>query len=236
MEFNWNSDTIRRYRAANEYTGFYKKIAALIAPKIQGYSTFCDIGCGLGLVDLELSPSIERITCVDINAEAIAALRESIKEQEITNIAPCLMDYRDIRTSWDVIYLSFFGSRQLIEFLPRCKKLFAVVNGTNSEHFYLKKYRKFAKRTVTDVRSDLESHKIPYDLTELSLEFGQPLQSLADALDFLKSYSPLISQEEMTDIFSRLILTQDERYPLFLPHEKTIGLFEITGTMGKQVV
>lgn len=51
MRFDWNADTIRWYQEANEYTGFFKHIAELIAPSLVGYSTLCDIGCGLGLMD-----------------------------------------------------------------------------------------------------------------------------------------------------------------------------------------
>lgn len=92
MNFNWNSDTIRWYQEADKYTGFFKNVAGLIAPRLEDCSTLCDIGCGLGIVDLELSKYIKRIACIDINKAAITALKKSIEDSKITNIEPRLMD------------------------------------------------------------------------------------------------------------------------------------------------
>lgn len=61
MNFDWNPRTIQWYEDANSYSGFFKKVAQRIAPKLQGYFTLCDIGCGLGLLDLELSRHLPTI-------------------------------------------------------------------------------------------------------------------------------------------------------------------------------
>jgi len=161
MNFNWNSDTIRWYQEADKYTGFFKNVADLIAPRLVGYSTFCDIGCGLGIVDLELSKYVSSITCIDINKEAIAALKKSIADRKITNIETQLMDCDAIKESWDVIYISFFGSRNLEEFLPRCKKLIAVVGKKNQSELFPDKYRSFQKNTADQAEQSLLQKKIP---------------------------------------------------------------------------
>ena len=46
---------------------------------LSGYKTMCDIGCGLGLVDLELYSMMERIDCVDINEAVIGKLKQSVE-------------------------------------------------------------------------------------------------------------------------------------------------------------
>lgn len=145
MNFDWNPNTVRWYQDANEYSFFFKNIAGLIAPGLEGYSTLCDIGCGLGLIDLELSKSIKCITCIDINRVAIEALKKSVEDRKITNIKPRVMDCNDIAESWDVIYISFFGSHGLEKFLPHCKKLIAVVSKNNQAELYPEKYRVFQK-------------------------------------------------------------------------------------------
>lgn len=171
MKFSWDSSTIKRYQDANEYTGFFKNVADLIAPKLKGYSTFCDIGCGLGLIDIELSSCIQNITCIDISENAINFLNEKIKNKEITNIKTRLMNCHEIDETWDVIYISFFGYKSIEKFLPYCKQLFAVVN-INETESTLKKYMKFNKGTCKEVEQELKYEGIEYQLTEVSLEFG----------------------------------------------------------------
>jgi len=232
MEFSWNPRTIHWYQRANEYNSFYKRIADLIAPKLQGYSTLCDIGCGLGLIDLELCRSIDKITCIDISPEAINALNKSIEAAKITNIETRLMDCEKIKESWDVILISFFGSRHLEKFLPHCKKLFAVVNGNNHSPLYPEKYKKYHKNTVSQAKKNLDQKGIPYSLTEIFLEFGQPLDSLEDARQFILSYSPQNDPKDLAEFLSRnLKETGDLEYPFFLPHSKIIGIFEIEGNL-----
>lgn len=232
MNLEWNSNTIRWYQEANDYSGFFKSIADLIAPRLAGYSTFCDIGCGLGLVDLELSKYIKSITCIDINREAIDTLRKCVENRKITNIQPVLMDCNDIDESWDVIYVGFFGARNLEKFRPHCKKLIAVVGKKNQDELYPDKYRSFQKITVDEIEQTLTRKRVPFSLTEVSFEFGQPLVSLADAQNFVRTQSPEITPEDLASFLSRrLIETGEKQYPFYLPRMKSMGIFEIEGAL-----
>lgn len=232
MKFDWNEDTIRRYQEANEYTGFFKNVAGIIKPKLGNCSSLCDIGCGLGLVDLELCKCIKSITCIDISKEAVNALRQSIKERNITNIDVKLMNCDNIADNWDVIYISFFGSRNIEKFLPHCRKLFAVVNTDNDHGITPKIHNTFHKNTVANVEDALNSKGIHYSLTHASFEFGQPLISMEDAVGFIKNISPRITQEDLENFLSKkLVKTCEEKYPLFLSHLKQIGIFEIDGEL-----
>ncbi len=232
MNFDWNSDTIRWYQDANDYTGFFKNVAEVIAPKLDGYSTLCDIGCGLGLVDLELSKSIDNITCIDINKEAIEALKKSIEKANITNIEPQLMNCNDIDKSWDVIMISFFGSRDLDKFLPRCKKIIAIVGGKNQTELFPEKYRTFHKNQSGNVEQTLIENELNYTATECSFEFGQPVVSVDDARNFVRSLSSDITSNDLEHfILNRLIETKEERYPFFIPRMKSVTIFEIEGRL-----
>lgn len=233
MNFNWNIDTIRWYQDANNYTGYFKNIASFIIPKLEGCSTLCDIGCGLGLIDMELCKYIDSITCIDINQEAIKALEKNIKDKNILNISPRLIDCDDMKENWDVIFLSFFGSRNLKEFLPYCKKLIAVVGSKNQNGLFPEKYRSFYKNTSANVEEALNRDGISYILTEVSFEFGQPLLSIEDAKNFVRAHSRnSITTEDLEQFLSqRLIETGEKQYPYFIPRMKSVGIFEIQGDL-----
>jgi len=232
MKFEWNVDTIRWYQEANEYTGFFKQVAGLIAPKLAGYATMCDIGCGLGLLDLELCNSIGHITCIDISREAIEALNKTLQEKHITNIETRVMDSSDIKENWDVITISFFGSSSLEEYLPHCKKLFAVVTGSLSNELTPEQHFPFKRHSVPEIEQALKLKDIPYSLTQAAFEFGQPLASKEEAVRFVRSHSPGINPEDLATFLSeRLVETGEERFPFFLPRLKSIGIFEIDGRL-----
>ncbi|EHQ90565.1 class I SAM-dependent methyltransferase [Desulfosporosinus youngiae] len=230
MNFEWNSQTIRWYEEANAYSGFFGKVAGLIAPMLQGYSTLCDIGCGLGLLDLELSSSIGSITCLDINPNALAALQKNIEARQIGNLEPRLMDCRDLEGEWDVICISFFGSREIENFLPYCRELIAVVGKQQQSELYPEKYRKFSKNTAEKVEEVLKEKGMDYVLREAAFEFGQPFHSQADAEDFVRTHCPAISPEDLSSFLEEsLKATGDSQLPWVIPRLKSFGVFEIKG-------
>ena len=230
MNFIWNSTTIKWYQDADAYSGFFKNIADLIVPRLEGYSTLCDIGCGLGLVDLEFSKNIESITCIDNDKEAIKALKKSIDDRKITNIEPHLMSSDSINETWDVIYISFFGSHNMERFLPFCKKLIAVVDKKKESKPYIEQYRSFHRNTVEKVEHNLNSKGIPYLLTEASFEFGQPLVSIEEAKNFIRNNYHEVNDEDLNRFLSqRLIETNEREYPFYIQKMKSVGIFEIEG-------
>ncbi len=230
MRFEWNDDTIRWYQNANEYTGFFKQVAALIAPRLGGYDTLCDIGCGLGLLDLELCHSIKHITCIDISQEAINALQKTLQDRNITNIETRVMDSSDINENWDVIVISFFGASNMDDFLPHCKKLFSVVSGSHETELTPGKYSPSKKQTVPKIEQTLQQKGIPYILSKAIFEFGQPLVSKDDAVKFVQSHSPGITPKDPASFLTeKIIETGNDRFPFFLPRMKNTGIFEIEG-------
>ncbi len=232
MNFNWNADTIKWYQTANEYTGFFKNLAELIRPRLEGCKTLCDIGCGLGLVDLELSQTLTSITCVDRNHAAIEDLKSSIKKRKIDNITPLLIDCEQLEGHWDAIIISFFGSHQLEKFLPSCQKLFAIVDKKSGQKPYLEKYRKFNRNTCTNVEQALKQKRINYALDEVTLEFGQPLVSFADAQDFVRTNYTAVAEADLNRFLDcQLLETNEPEFPFYIPKSKTIGIFEVEGAL-----
>lgn len=231
MQFNWNADTTRWYIDANDYSGFYKKIAEAILPALRGYKSLCDIGCGLGLFDFEVAPLFETIDCIDINETALASINVRAASLGIRHINTRLEDSSQLSGQWDVVYMSFFGSRALDRFLPLCKKLFAVVPVTSDPEMFPVKQR-YSKNTVEDTIKYLANKSISYKLTYRELEFGQPFTSLNDARRCVKTYAPDISEAEIDSFLkSRLLETMGEVYPFYILRSKSIGIFELDGTL-----
>jgi SAM-dependent methyltransferase len=232
MLFDWNNDTIRWYTDANAYSGFYKSIAETVRPALEGCKTLCDIGCGLGLFDFEVAPRLETIDCVDISEPALTFVRERAAGLGLGNIRTHLTDCDDLTGRWDAVYMSFFGSRELDRFLHLCKKLIAVVGVTSETEMFPSKDRSFRKNTADNAQRYLDGCGIAYRLTYRTLEFGQPFVSRADAEAFVRAYVPDIPENELNDFLNaRLTQTDSADFPLYMPRQKTIGIFELNGAL-----
>ena len=230
MLFSWDKDTIRWYESANDYTGFYGKLADEIMPMVHGTKSFADLGCGLGLIDLELADRLENICCVDISESAVARLRENVAARGANNLEIVLGDCFEMDREFDVIYLCFFSSRELERFRPRCRKIVSIVGGESNAPLFPQEYRKKKKNTISGEKRYLEERNISYKLTECSFEFGQPLLSIEDAYAYVHTYAEEVSSEEMDRFLGeRLVDSGLEKYPLYMPREKSIGIFEVDG-------
>ncbi len=62
---DWNARTLQWYVDAEKYTGFFRALAAEIAPALAGVQTLCDLGCGPALFDFEIAPLVKSIECID---------------------------------------------------------------------------------------------------------------------------------------------------------------------------
>ena len=232
MLFSWNNDTIKWYEAASEYTGFYKNLASAVEPMVKGAGTFADMGCGIGLVDLELAPSVGNVLCVDVSEQATAYLRGRVRARGIENIDVIQANCFDIDKVFDVIYLCFFSSRDIERFLPKCKKLISVVGGDNNAPLFPQSYRKKSKNTIEGEKQYLDGLHLSYRLKECEFEFGQPLETREDAGLYVRTYAPEIPQEELDGFLeSRLIRTGSEKYPFYMPRKKMVGIFEVDGSL-----
>jgi len=232
MVFEWNEETIRWYWEANEYTKFYSNIAKIVAPMLEGYRTFCDMGCGLGLINLELSDYVESIDCVDVSGEALSFIQTISQSRGIGNIKTHKADCHAFEGRWDVIHICFFSSGNIEPFLPRCKKLIIIVGGDGSESFYPEKYRKKRKNTISKEAAYLDSLGVEYRLTEVCLEFGQPLKTMEEARRFVRTYAAEITDGELEEFLaSNLRIINHEAFSFYLPRMKKIGIFEVKGLL-----
>jgi SAM-dependent methyltransferase len=230
MYFNWNEDTVRWYIDAEKHTGFYKKLAVDIKPLIEGYKTLCDLGCGAALFDFALAPYIESIDCVDINETALASVEARAKQFGQHNIRTRLADSDTLAGHWDVVFMSFFGSRELDRYLPLCKKLIAVVASESDTELFPRRERNVSRNTVENTIEYLDGKGICYKLIKTRYEFGQPFTSREDADLFIQTYAPYTSTEEASAFLDeRLVVTGNQEFPYYIPRFKSVGIFELRG-------
>ncbi len=232
MYFNWNENTIRWYLNAETHTGFYKKLADDIRPMVIGYESLCDLGCGAALFDFAMAPYMESIECVDINEIALSSVEDRARQYGLRNIRTRLADSDTITGKWDVVFMSFFGSRDLDRYLPLCKKLIAVVTSDFDTELFPRRERNVSRNTVENTIEYLDSKGIANKLTRRTYEFGQPFTSREDAELFVQTYAPYASPEEAeTFLDDRLEQTGNQAFPYYIPRMKAVGIFEVKGDL-----
>lgn len=230
MYFNWNDDTIRWYLNAEQYSGFYKKLADEIRGMVTGYSSLCDLGCGPALFDFEIAPYMASIDCVDINEKALSSVEDRAKQLGLQHIRTLLTDSDTLSGKWDIVFMSFYGSRELDRYLPLCKKLLAVVTADSDTALYPKQERCITRNTVDNTIDYLENKGIGYRVMRMTAAFGQPFTSREDAALFIRTYAPYSSEDELEAFLdSHLVQTESTAFPFYIPRDKSVGIFELKG-------
>ncbi|RAU93465.1 class I SAM-dependent methyltransferase [Paenibacillus sp. YN15] len=233
MHFSWNEETIAWFKAASAYTGFHRKLAERLLATVGGAEVLYDIGCGLGLLSQELAPRVGKIVCVDINQEALASLERDAAAKGIGNISTLLGDCYRTEPACDVVLMSYFGSSSLDYFLPYCRRLISIVDLDERSSLggsSLSGARR-SRQTADKLERRLMEAGRSYTMEPISLEFGQPFTSRADAVRFLQVYYRCSPEEAEAFITGRLVKAEQAAYEYYLPYTKTMGVFRIEGGM-----
>ena len=230
MLFRWTEQSIRWFVDASAYTGFHGEVAKKILPHLKPGESLCDVGCGLGRLDLELAPHLSRVLSMDINPDVIDVLNRDAQTRGITNLQGVCGDATTLTEEFDILLMSFFEKAGTMDdYLRLCRRLLIrIVNAENKGSLYPSSHRKVQKNVVADVQRELEERGQPYHLELISAEFGQPLRSRQDADQFVLSHASEASGKELEDFLSEnLTETRRKDFPLFLPHRKEAGIFFI---------
>jgi len=231
--FYWNEQSIRWYKEAAEYGCFHEQIVKAAAPYINCDSTACDLGCGLGYLSLELAKITKQVTAIDIDDNALNVLRASICQNGTSNIEVMREDVQLIPSQaiWDVVVLCSFGrlteNNNFTKYMALCKKRLISIVGSNAKsNISPSGLSHYEKDHVPKLISFLEKQGIPYRLIEQNLEFGQPLSTQQDAIDFICHYTPGCTVETAAEhAKEHLKQLGDGRY--YLPNQKCYGIFII---------
>ena len=214
---------------ASAYTGFHKTLAGKIIPYLAPENTICDLGCGLGRLDLELAAFVRELTAVDLSENVVETLRQDAESLNLVNVYAECRDATQISEVYDIVLMSFFGRPSFSDITKLYRhKLIRVVNVDNSSNFYPERYRCTVKETVPEVREELTKQGVNFTQELYSIEFGQPLRSWRDAELFVLNNAPEISAEESRAFLKdRIEHTGRDDYPFYLPNKKEIGVFII---------
>lgn len=230
MRIVWNEQTAGWFRRASEYTGYNKKMAELLLRHIPLRDTLCDIGCGAGLVDVELSPHIGRITCVDRDHGAVQAAEDNLRRYQVNNVTAVCADAGSLTGQWDTVIALFFGGMDCVpRLLPLARDRFILAAHEELLGSIGPKEHKVPRRSnVQRLKGYLDSLGVRYHLERAALEYGQPFVDMAEARAFIRAYTTPMSAQALEEYLSqRLERTGDPGFPLYLPNQKRFGIFVI---------
>ena len=229
MRFTWDEQNIEWFLSASVYTGFHKALAEKLLKYIKPGDTLCDVGCGLGRLDLELAPHVKRLTAIDISEIAIGVLRRDAAALGLANIDHRIGDSRELTGDYDVLLLSFFGQPNVPDYNQLSfRRMLRVVNAENRSGLYPERHRYLEKDTVPVVRAELEEKGVKFTIDADAIEFGQPLRSGQDAARFVLQNAPEADAGEISDFLGEnLIATGRDDFPFYLPNKKELAVFVI---------
>ncbi len=231
MNIVWNEKTARWFADASAYTGFHRKLAEILLGLLPGRGDLADVGCGTGLIDMELAGRFRRVTCVDISPEALASLRGMASERGIKNIDTRLCDAADVTERFDDVIAVFHGTAELFaeKYIPLARAGFAaVVHASPEGQLGPEKYRGRRDDTASATVELFTKLGIEYKRTDVSIEYGQPLRSMEDARDFTRAYSDSPPDSAVDEYLGKnLVRTGERDFPLYLPNEKTFSIFSV---------
>ncbi|MCL1917751.1 MAG: tRNA (guanine-N(7)-)-methyltransferase [Peptococcaceae bacterium] len=231
MRFLWNEQSIQWFLDASAYTGFHHQLAMRIVPYLEADDTLCDIGCGLGRLDLELAPHVSSLTAVDVDEKVIVKLQRDVILSGFQNLHARCTDATEVKGLFDVVLMSFFGgsgSGMEDSYRLCCRRLVRVVNAENKGNLYPGSHRKTVKKTIPIVQQELSDQGYRYELVTDTIEFGQPLRSWQDAEQFVLYNAPEATDKEVNDfLHENAERTKQDEFPIYLPNPKDVGIFVI---------
>ena len=226
----WNKQTSDWFTDASIYTGFHKSLAQKIKPHLAQSDTLCDIGCGLGRLDLELSPHVAEILAIDVSDYATKTLEQTAKLHNIKNLRVRKDNAEELDGVYDIILMSLYVPPDIKSLLDHCRRhLIRIVSAGRKSGLYPERHRRDIKNAVPVAQAELASLGIKYSYEPCSLEFGQPLKTWRDAEQFVLSNAPEAAAGEVTDFLQKNIHhTPRPDFPYYLPYKKELGIFIIT--------
>ena len=233
MMYRWDSDMIRFMRDASEYGTYFEELAKWMQPYFAPSDHVCDAGCGLGYLSLELAAMVNRVTAVDMNADALEVLRENCALRDIRNVeirrGPVEQLTRGKRYD-HMVFCSFGGIDQILKIAAQqCEKAVFIVKKNYQNHrFSVGTYSSDAEN-FEQMCIRLQDAGIPYEAVAMELEFGQPFRKWEDAFTFFNIYSRDPDKTGITETFiqSRLERTAREDFPWYMPHLRRVGCVKI---------
>lgn len=231
--FHWSGDSIRWYRNAADFGDFYERLAEHVLSALPQAPKVCDVGCGIGALALRLAPRCGTLTAIDVMPRALEALACDAAAAGLTNIHTSLGDFKTMappEKPYDAMVFCQFGgpAKYYAQAQAWCRgKLFFIGNAAPGRNFSATGELNKEVYYPEDM-AYLDSVGASYSCEFLRLPFGQPFADRSDAERFMFHYDKNSTPEEVkTYLDERLQETGDARFPLYLPCEKQMVIFEI---------
>jgi protein-L-isoaspartate O-methyltransferase len=233
MMFLWEPEKVRYMKEAYEYNETHLAVGAKVAELLPSAAHVCDAGCGLGYLSLALSPYFKKVTAIDRATGPLDVLRQNISTDHIENIDVIETDiFMHVPLKpYDAMVFSMFGD--VVENLRlakvQCSGTVIMIFKSWESHRFAMKNRPIHKCTLGHSKEALEALNIPYELETMRLKMGQPFYSKEDAVAFYQLYSREAHphQIDFNAIKARVSRNHSERFPLYSPMDREVGIFSV---------
>lgn len=233
-QFPWTAESVTFMRRAAEHSEYHAVLAKRIAARLSGRETVFEPGCGIGFLSLELAPYVASVVAADIDPLPLQVLRSKLQQSGITNVTVREQDAFSLapQECFDAAVFCYFGMPgQILSFAKAhvLKDVF-VVKRAYKTHRFAVTGAPIAGDSLDRMGMLLEERHIPFTKELLDLEMGQPFRDLDEARRFFSLYGQNEDASGFSDkqLLSRLVHTECEEFPYFLPAAKQVGLIHFS--------
>ena len=229
--FKWTEESIEWYRRAAFYTQYHVNLKKVLTPFFSKNEEICDIGCGLGYLDLELAPVVAGIVAVDREKKVTDILSGLASERNLKNLTVMCDDWSVLpEECCDTLIMSAFGNIQkyLEDYLKICRKRIIIIRKSPKENLdgFSSVYNR--RRIMEQDVEYVKQRGLNTDLKFFDTEFGQPLKNKKEAERFVRHYR-LMPDHMTMDQYLRIHLKKSSggKYPYYFPNKKEMYMFTI---------
>lgn len=219
----WSPDAIGFMRDASEYGSFYRELRDVLLPYLSKEDTVLDAGCGLGYLAQAIAGDCRAVVAAD---RAEAAINAAGRREFPQNMELRCADVFTLTERFDVLLCSYFGRSEEVLRLREAlaPKRTIVIQRNCAEHRFSIGEAE-VRHGWQGMDACLTERGIPFEKKAVSLEFGQPFRTLADALRFFNLYNKSSAAVTEEAVASMLLRIRDATYAYYLPQKRDMNLY-----------
>lgn len=234
--FNWSKQNIKWYLDAENTTTFYNTGAEIMRPYMKNSGTILDIGCGIGSFSMEFAKRGFNVTAIDKSSLAVNTLIKRARMASLRNLKALNISFENfhIDQKYDIILISYmmglvnsenidrileYTNKHLILVLPAddIKKDFSIYEFYSEAGIDVNILKQSNYLNVLEV---LNKKNILYETNVFKSDFGQPFETIEDAVNFTNYYFNITWErwDKLRSWLSRKLIIRNKLY--YLPNIK----------------